>query len=75
MHRAWGFLVVENLVGSPQPGDVAYLARLGPDQGLMKVEAVEGNRAILSIESLDQALIRKDDRVETMPPPQAVPEK
>ena len=65
---AWGLLIAEGIVGAPRPGDVAYLARLGPDHGLMKVESVEGNRAILAIDTLDRGLIREGDRVETMPP-------
>ncbi|MES2661163.1 MAG: hypothetical protein V4689_21255 [Verrucomicrobiota bacterium] len=67
-HRSWGLITVEDIVGSPQPGDVAYLARLGPDHGVMKVESVEGNQAILTIDTLDGALIREGDRIETMPP-------
>lgn len=67
-YSSWGLVVAEDIVGSPQPGDVAYLARLGPDHGLMKVESVEGNQAILTIDTLDRALIRDGDRVETMPP-------
>lgn len=67
-YGAWGLLIAEDIVGSPQPGDVAYLARLGPDHGLMKVESVEGSRAILAIDTLDRGLIREGDRVETMPP-------
>lgn len=54
--------------GKPQFGDIAYLARLGPDRGLMNVEAVEGDKAILSLDTLDWNLIREGDRVETMPP-------
>jgi hypothetical protein len=61
-------LMVENLIGKPQYGDIAYLARLGPDRGLMKVEAVEGDKAVLSMDTLDRNLIREGDRVETMPP-------
>lgn len=68
-HADWGFLIVENLTGNPQPGDLAYLARLGPGQGLMKVEAVDGDKVILSLDTLDRALIRDQDRIETMPPP------
>jgi hypothetical protein len=64
----WEFLVVENLTGRPLPGDIAYLARLGPEQGLMKVEAIEGDQAILSLDTLDRTLIRDQDRIETMPP-------
>jgi hypothetical protein len=67
-YSSWGLLIAEEIVGSPQPADVAYLARLGPDHGLMKVESVEGNQAILTIDTLDRALIREGDRVETMPP-------
>jgi hypothetical protein len=67
-YSAWDFMIAEDIVGSPQPGDVAYLARLGPDHGLMNVESVEGNQAILTIDTLDRALIREGDRIETMPP-------
>ena len=67
-HLPWGMLMVENLIGKPQYGDIAYLARLGPDRGLMKVEAVEGDKAVLSMDTLDRNLIREGDRVETMPP-------
>jgi hypothetical protein len=72
-YSSWDFMIVEDIVGSPRPGDVAYLARLGPDHGLMKVESVEANRAILTIDTLDRALIREGDRIETMPPPTPAP--
>jgi len=67
-YRDWGFLMVENLIGKPQSGDIAYLARLGPDRGLMKVLAVEGDKAVLCLDTLERNLIRDGDRVETMPP-------
>jgi len=67
-HSSWGFLIAEDIVGIPRRGDVAYLARLGPDHGLMKVESVEGDRAVLTMGTLDRALIREGDRIETMPP-------
>ncbi len=34
----------------------------------MKVEAIEGDQAILSLDTLDRTLIRDQDRIETMPP-------
>lgn len=67
-YNSWGFVVAEDIIGAPQPGDLAYLARLGPDHGLMKVEAVEANRIVLTMDTLDQSQIFEGDRIETMPP-------
>ena len=57
-YDSWELVVAQDIVGAPQPGDVAYLARLGPVHGLMKVESAEGNQAILTIDTLDRTLIR-----------------
>ena len=64
----WGLVTLENLRGRPESGDEAYVARLGPEGGLMKVESIEGGAAILSVETLDMKELLEEDRIETMPP-------
>jgi hypothetical protein len=64
---AWGFVVVEDVVGNPKPGDEAYIAELGPDAGLMKIESVSGNRAVLSLGTLPSGTIQEYHSVTTRP--------
>ena len=66
--RSWGFVVVDGIRGHPEPGDEAYLARLGPQGGLLRVESVEDDRAVMSFHTVDPGEIRDGDRIETMPP-------
>lgn len=64
----WSFVVVNNLEGNAERGDEAYIARLGPHAGVMTVESVDGNVAILNLSSELASEIRQGDRIETVPP-------
>ena len=68
INSSWGFVIVENLNGNPEPGDEAYIARLGPAGGLLRVEVVENGRAVMDFHTLDPSQLKDGDRIETMPP-------
>jgi hypothetical protein len=75
VNPAWGFAVVRDLDGSPQAGDDAYVARAGPDGGLMTVEAVDDGAAILGLQELDASVISAGNGIETMPSEIAEPRR
>jgi hypothetical protein len=75
VNPAWGFAVVQDLDGSPQVGDDAYVARAGPDGGLMTVEAVDEGAAILGLQELDASVISAGNGIETMPSEIAEPRR
>lgn len=68
VNPAWGLVVVDDLQGRPENGDQAYVARLGPEGGLMKVASVQANQVVLELGTLDPKDLQDGDRIETMPP-------
>ena len=68
INAKWGYVLIEDLQGSPQQGDEAYLQRLGPAGGLMTITSVEPNQAFLEPETLALQDLRPGDRIETRPP-------